>query len=73
MIKTITDTEIAKTLKVGMHTLYRWKKDTEKYPFRYELYKLGTLLKKNNISFFDVLSLAEKNIELEAQLKELQK
>jgi len=73
MIKTITDTEIAKTLKVGMNTLFRWKKDTEKYPFRYELYKLGALLKKNDISFFDVLSLAEKNIELEEKLKGLGK
>ena len=68
MTTKVTDIYISDTFNIGINTLYRWRKDTVKYPHRYELYRLGALLKKNDMSFFDVLSLAEKNIELEAEV-----
>lgn len=71
MISKITDTKIAKLMNVSRDSLNRWKNDTEKYPKRYELYKLGAYLAINEIEIEEIVGLAAKNIKLKHDIEEL--
>ena len=70
-MKTVTDLEIVRTFNLGVRTPYTWKKDLIKFPNRYQMYKDYATLIKNNINIYDIFSMSEKIVRLEAENKKL--
>lgn len=70
-MENITNTKIASIFNISRDSLHRWKSDPEKYPGRYELYKLGAYLYENDIMPEEVVGLAAQNKKLRNDIEEL--